>query len=459
MPLSPDDRKTFSLKIVSADTEVATYQVAQVQLAAEVVKSEKLDSANKNLFDPFNSLINTYQLEYTDLDGLTRTTITEQDILDSAAVKINNHFYPNNLQITVPSLSGSNNVWTKVKPFALTYAKGKNYTEGQPVVTKEDDLIGAITTLISSATAYSTIERTSGLQISSTGTCSNPIYTDSATCTLNSGTWTPGPNVLSSYAAVVTLKNNLITAVNALKAFLQTEVTHVVTTDKDTSRQTQNNTAINDINNIIIPALNTWLAYADFNATGVTLFNFNVINPATLAPTKLYPTQLTALNTALTTRSSFVTTRLSQLSTNIGDISQDLTNGDVIASSGLYGQRYGFLSLRLDLLNGSLTKLSGLRVAASAQASIVSSIRANKITYNSVVPTSALAAPGNDTNMIQVLDPSFLSVGDTVFIMAESQLELQRAVKSINGKRIELNDIVPSKYKTTDRLRIYKDLS
>jgi hypothetical protein len=420
---------------------------------------QKLDTANKNLFDPVNALVNTYQLEYTDLDGLTRAQITEQDILDSSAVKINNHFFPNNTTISVPSLASYNNVWTKIKPFALTYAIGKNYTEGQPVVTKESDLISAITTLISSASAYTTTEKTTGLHIEATGSCSLSQYTDQASCLANSGVWTPGPNQLSTYTAVQTLKTNLVTAVNALKTFLQTEVTHVVTDDKNTSRQTQNNAAINDINNVIIPALNTWLAYPDFNVTGVTLANFNTINPATLAPTKLYTTQLNALSTALSTRSSFITTRQSQLATVLGTIDQNLTTGDINTSSGLYGQRYGLLLLRLDLLNGSLTKLANLQVANNAQESIISSIRTNKETYNSIVPTSALIAPGNDTAFIQVADPSFLSVGDTVFVMAESQVELQRAVKSINGKRVELNDVVPSKYKSTDKLRVYKDLT
>src|SRR6185369_9395356 len=97
------------------------------------------------------------------------------------------------------------------------------------------------------------------------------------------------------------------------------------------------------------PALNTWLAYSDFNTAHgqTTCAGFNAYNSNLLAPTKLHSTQLSALSTALSSRSSFVTTRISQLDTNLGTIVQDVSTGDLTSSSGLYGQRYGFLSLRL----------------------------------------------------------------------------------------------------------------
>lgn len=460
MSLLPDDRKSFSLKIASADQEIGVYIQAKAQLAAEVAKLQRIDDANKNLFDPTNLITNMYQTEYTALDGITRFSFGEVNIQDSAAVKIGNYFYPNNVQIPVPSLAATNNVWTKPKPFAITYAIGKNYTEGQPVVTKEGDLVAAVQSAVTALSSFSAIEKATGLKLEFAGTCSLPQFTTESTCVAGGGTWDAqsGIATLVTNTALVNAKNTLVSAVNALKTFLQTEVTSIVTTDKNVTIQGQNNAAINNINAIIIPALNTWLAYVDFNSTGVTSSNFNTFDATTLAPTKLSAAMLTALSNSLTARLSYITTRLSQLSVTVGTISQDLNTG-AVTSSGIYGKRYSLLLLRLDILNGSLSKLLSMKNASGAQDAIIESIKTNKATYLTVVPTSLLTAPGNDTATIQIADDGMFSIGDSVYIMAEGQEELQRAIKSVNGKVIVLNDIVPAKYKTANKLRIYKDLT
>lgn len=458
MSLIKADRLSFSLQIVSADDQIKAFVIAKGQVTTELAKLQALDDGNKNLFDPINVRTNKYQQEYTALDGLTRTTFAETNIQDSATMKLGNYFYPNDVNVVVPSLSGTHNVWTKPKPFALTYAIGKNYTEQQPVVQKEGDLITACQALITTSLAMQAIETASGLTLQATGSCSNPVHLTQSSCVLGGGVWTPGPNILIPSTVAIQLKTDLVAAVNALKTFLQTEVGYIVTDDKDAVIQGQNDTAISNINTVAIAALNTWLAYVDFNSTGVNAGNYNSFNAATLAPTKLSVVQINALKTALNNRSSFITTRLGQLATTVGTISQSLTDGSV-TSSGIYGKRYAFLILRLDLLNGSLSKLISLKNAITAQDAIIASIKSNKATYMTVIPTSALAAPGNDTNMVQLVDASFLSPGDTVYVMAESQEELQRAIKSINGNVVTLNDIVPAKYKTTDKLRLYKDIT
>lgn len=458
MPLSQEDRKTFSLKIASADDEVKVYTNAKSQLAGEVVKMQKVDDANKNLFDPINTKTDSYQLELSSLDGNGRTTFSETNIQESAAVKIGNYFFPNNEQVSVPSLSSNYNIWTKPKPFARTFAIGKNYSETFSTVQKEGDLIATVNATITSILTYSAKERTTGLKLQSSGTCDINTYTTQATCEANSGVWTTGPDVLTPSTALIALLSDLKNAVNALKTFTQNEATLIVTGDSDTLAQAQNTVAFNNINNTLIPALNTWLGYVDFNSTGVNSFNYNTFIIAPLAPTKLYPDQINALIAAINSRTSFIATRVSQLNVVLGGITQDLSTGEV-TFSGLYGRRYSFLLLRLDMLNGSLSKLYSAKLATNAQDSIISSIKTNKSTYHSVVPTSLLLAPGNNTAVIQLADTSFLSAGDTVYIIAEGQIELQRAIKSINGNAVILNDIVPAKYVTGNKLRLYKDLT
>lgn len=459
MPLSQDDRIAFSLQIVTADSQVKGLTQAKTQLQTQIDKITKLDTANKNLFDPFNIRINSYQIEYGMLDGNLRTTIAEQNIQDAANKQLQNYFFPNDTNVVVPDLSASHNIWTKVKPFALTYAIGRNYTEVYGSTQKEGDLISPILSFISSAGSFTNIQNTTG-QTCYDGTCSLSQYTDQVSCNNNSGIWTLGDHIAND-PNIQTLKNSLVSAVSALKAFLITEASIIVTNDPNTSNQALNNAAINNINNIIIPAINTWLGYADFNTAHgqTTCVGFNAFNSNLLAPTKLHSTQLAALQSAINTRSSFITTRLGQLSTIMGSISQDLSTGDIISSSGLYGQRYGFLVLRLNALGGSLSQLVSMSASSGAQDSIISNILSTKATYLSILPTSIFKAPGNGTTSITLTDTSLFSAGDSVYVMADNQEELRRAIKSVNNDTIILNDIVPAKYRPAENARMYKDLT
>ncbi|NJO48229.1 MAG: hypothetical protein HC840_00775 [Leptolyngbyaceae cyanobacterium RM2_2_4] len=461
MPLSQEDRLAFSLNIVTAADKIKAFDMSQAQTAAEIAKLVKLDAANKNLFDPPNTLITSYQTEMGMLDGLGRTAIVEQNIQDSAARTIQNFFFPNDLNIVVPSLAASHNVWIRIPPFALTYAIGKNYTEGYGTVQKEADLINPILAFITAAGGNTDMENTTGQQCGSTGTCSNPMYTDQTTCTMNGGVWTPGPDAITSDPAIQTLKTDLVSAVNAYKAFLQSMVAIIVTNDPTPANQALNQTAIDNINNVIIPALNTWLAYSDFNTAHgqTTCAGFNSYNSNLLAPTKLHSTQLAALQSAINARSSFVTTRTGQVSGFLGTITQDLNTGELTSSTGLYGKRYGFLLLRLHTLDGSLSKLKALQNGKGAQDSIKANIANTKNTYLSILPTSLLKAPGNGTNSITLVDTSFLSPGDTVFVTADGQEELQRAVKSVSNDTVVLNDSIPAKFRPAEKARLYKDIT
>lgn len=463
MAMTKDDRVAFSLKIVSADAEVKGLEAAKVALVTQQGVIQKLDTANKNLFDPSNLVINSYQAELAALTSIVRSVIVEQDILDAAAKKIQNHFFPNDLSAVVPSLSSLRNVWPRVQPFALTFAIGKNYFEVYPGTTqKEGDLIAPVLSLISSASIFTDIQKTSGQQVSTVGgTCSLLLYTTQATCiaaTPTPGVWTPGIDTIVAYPEVQTLATNLTAAVNALKTFLLAEVALIPV---DPKQQTDNDAARDNINNVILPALNTWLAYQDIKnvPNTVTPIQFPTYNPALLAPTKLHSTELAALQAAISSRSSFVTTRTGQIQVVLGNISQDINTGEITSQSGLYGKRYGFLLLRLNALGGSLTQLTSLQTASGAQDAIKANTLATKATYFSILPTSLLKANAAGSNVIHVVDPSFLAVGDQVFVFAETQEELTRGVKAIAGQMVTLSDVVPAKYTTSIKARIYKDLT
>lgn len=460
MALSPADRAAFSLFIVSSAEQIAGLQKAKQQLAAEVVKAQKLDDANKNLLDPATASVTAYQSEMNALDGNLRTVVLEQNVQDAAKKILQNYFFPNDTTITVPDLAANHNIWIQPNPFANSYAIGKNYTEGYGSTTKEGNLVSAVLGYITAAGSHTDIQNTTGESCNtSTGTCSISMYTDQTTCEANSGVWTPGADVIANDPAIQTLKTNIVAAVNTLKTFLIAEAALIVTNDP--ANQTINQAAIDNINNVIVPALNTWLGYVDFNTAHgqSTCAGFNAYNSNLLAPTKLHSVQLSALQSALTARNTFVATRTGQLNTILGSITQDLTNGNITASSGLYGKRYGFLALRLNIFGGSLSKVVSLNASNGAQDAIIGNIQGTKSTYMGLIPTSLFKAPGNGTSSITVIDPSSFAAGDAVYILAEGQDELQRAVKSVSGNTIILNDVIPAKYRPAEKARLYKDLT
>lgn len=464
MPINQPDRIAFSLAEVQANAKIKAINTAKAQIQASIAQLQALDTANDNLFIPANALINEYQNEFQYLDGNVRSVIVEQDIQDSANKKFQNHFFPNDPQTAVPALSTTQNVWTQFPPFASTYAVGLNYVQVYPsTITYEVQVINNILAFITAAGAFFDIENTSGQHAipNPAGTCSISMYTDEATCVANSGIWTPGPDIIESYAAVVTLKNNIVAAVNSLVSILNLEVAAIPTNDPNSTNQTQNNAAITYINSTFLPAINAWLANPDFNpvpGSVTTIAQFYAYNSNLLAPTKLHSTQLATLHAALSARLTFTTTRIAQLNTVLGSISQNISDGTV-TSSGLYGERFGFLALRLHILTGSLIQLNGLLNTTNAQTAIAASIAQNRDTYYGILPTSALQAPGNGTATISLVDVSFLSVGDIIHMVADNQPEITRGIKSINVNSVVLSDVVPPQISPATNGRLYKDLT
>jgi hypothetical protein len=414
MPLSQNDRIAFSLAIVQADATIAGIQNAQNALNAKIASLESLDTANDGLFSPVNGLITAYQIELQNLDGNGRTSITEQNLIDSANHILGNVFFPNNTQASVPSLAPTN-VWSKVNPFALGFAIGKNYSEAFTPVSSESAQMTAINAIITSATGmYTDTELTTGIDMAMDG-------------------------------AIVTIKNNMVTAVTALQATANAELTALNSiTDTNATRAAQNVTAISNLNTFL-SALSSWQAQPDFAPMP--------------GPSKLHSTQLAALQAAFTVRNTFIPTRITQLDTNLGSITQSLTDGTITASSGLYGQRYSFLNLRVNALSGSLSQILSLQGAVNAQTQMIANIISTVAIYKTLLSVGLFSAAGNGTAVIHTADASLFSPGDFVYIYSEQQVELTRGIKSINGNAITLNDIVPSKYTTSNNGRVYKDLT
>jgi hypothetical protein len=436
MALTQDQRIEISKKIVSIPMENASALDSKSKLEEVKVKTKSQDDGNKSFSDDKTVFINGYQNEIKRLDGNDRTEIIEQDFVDSAVNKVGNYFFPNQQSIATPSLADG--VWKQFIPFAKTKSVGKFYNEAYQTIQKEGDIVALIQGYNVSMDAFTGIQRTTG-----------------QSCTVGA----PPPDVIANNATIQTLSTNIITQVNNWKTFLTDSIPFITTTDPDAIKQAQNNAAIADINNSIA-VLNAWLASPTFD-TGhgqTTCSGFNAYNPFLLSATKFRTDVFNTLKNEITARLSFITGRITEVSTNLGDIVQNNSNGQITSSSGLYGARFPFINLRLNLMAGTLKKLEGLKLGQRAQDESIDFNAAAGSAYGSIMFATILAAPSTGGDKIHLKDASGISVGNSIYLVANEQQEIVLTVLAKTGNMIQVSQEVSQKYRTDNLSRVYKIL-
>lgn len=219
--------------------------------------------------------------------------------------------------------------------------------------------------------------------------------------------------------------------VNSAIADMVTQLTAardaVWTSDPDATRDAQNDQAIIDYNNAI----------SDFNSA--------IGSPA-------------AAQTALDDRAPFRATRKAQINATLGTINQNLSTGEVTGGSGFYFERFGFIILRLDLLGGSLIEQVGIERGISAQNAQKNFNNSAKTTYLGVMYASRFRSPAANTGTLHLIDASGFSPGDSVYVVAENQQEIQATVNNVSGNAIFLDTNIPQKYTHENLGRVYKEL-
>jgi len=456
MALSQDDRIAISKKIISIPLQDAQADRVKEQLEAERIKAEKEDLGNKELMDANTLLINPYQSELERYDGNGRVQLAEQMIVDSSNKTFQNNFFPNDPQTALPSVPSG--VWKNFPAFSGSVAVGKSYTETYSSVQKEQDLIDVINAQIVTMESYTSVGRSTG-QVCTTGVCSLSQYDNEIDCVNGGGTWVPSLDSITSDTEIQSTNTALKNAVQAWEDFIN--ITHglVAVVDLDVTRSAENDAARDDITNSI-SVINAWQALADFDTTHgeTTCAGFNSIDVNTLGATKYRAAELQPLKDEITARQAFITTRVAQIVSYLGSVTQDLNTGEIVSADGLYGNRFRFIDMRLNLIGGSLAKTRGFEQGKDAQDRFKQSNANAAAAYASVMVATAFRAPGAGTATIHVIDATGFSVSDTVFIVADKQSEISTTIQSIDGNRIVLTKNIPKKYRENEGARLYKIL-
>jgi hypothetical protein len=457
MALNQADRIAFSAAIIKAVENIASIETAQQATDKARQLAFDLDQGNKRLVDSKSTLIAQYHVEINNISGQTRTELLESDFQDGAKRILGNFLFPNNSPSTPPSIAP--NPWIAFRPYAGNKAVGKGYNDAlaAPSGGELPNISSMLSRINNLETLYLAIEIATG-QTCTNGTCSIPLYITSASCTLNGGTWTPGPDAIVTYTAVHNELTALIADANAYRTALLNEQANIIN-DPDPTRQAINTAALAALT-VPLAAVNAWLAHPNFNTSHgqTTCAGFFGYNPSLLAPTKLTSSELTAFKNSLTARQTAATSRQSQISSYLGSVSQNLTTGS-FTGSGLYFERWVYANLRLNVIGGSLTNYLSFDRAIQGQNDLKQSYTDSKDIYETLMVCSRLSAPSNGTTTLHVKNSSGFSPGDEVYLVSDTQPEMKMNIESISGTRIVLGKAIPAKYRPNEYARLYKDIS
>jgi len=440
MALSKDERIAISKKIVSIPIENKNSDNTTKQLEAVLVDAQTKDTSNKGLIERLDPKINSYQNEKEILDGATLLELSEQNIVDAANKKLQNFFFPNDSTVPLPSVPDG--IWKNFQSFSGTVAIGRKYTEDNDTQDNEQQAIVDILALIATAESNTDVTRVTGESCTT-----EPIPP-------------PPTDTVDDDPVIQQLLVDLKARVDNLQSFHVLQKAAISgNPDTDSGNQVENQTADDDIDNNITPALTTWEAYQDFDPQGGTsCTSFNSIDINTLADTKLKPAMLSALKTAIQTRQTFVATRVSQIAGNLGGVTQ-AANGDINATTGFYGERFRLIELRLNLMNGSLNTVTGLTKAIDAQGQAKKSNENAAIAYSSVISVSSITSKTNGSRYVNVKDASIFSIKDVVYIKAVGKPEIQTSIVGKVGNRLEVAKNITQGYNLENLGRVYKDLT
>lgn len=454
--LTKEDRIVISKKVIAIEKENEGIDSLMESIALHENKLIEQDNANKAIFNISNVLISQYESEVERLFGLGRVSVLEQDLINSSQMKLGNYFSPNDQSNKAPSLPDG--VWKLFLPYAKNIAIGKNYQESFGVTQGENEIIGHIKGVIDSLEAFVNIERVTGQSCESNGVCSISSNTTQLTCVDGGGTWNV-EDVISNNPQIHSLKDQLFDLVGQLRDFISLSKDLIVTNDSDSSRQTLNDLAILH-SQTTLHNLNYWLSLPSFdtNHHQTTCVDFYMYNPFLLIETLLRADSLQDLKDILIDRENYLHSRDTQIQGFLGSVEQSLSDGSIVSSSGLYGQRYNVINLRLNLMTGSMRLVEGAKLGKGAQEQAIASNNNASNVYSSIMVVSAFKAPAQGHKKIHIMNTNGFSIGDEVFIASNTQNEISTTITNIQGTLVELNVNIPQKYRHNEGARLYKVL-
>lgn len=500
---SDEDIKRISFEYVNyqalRDDELAKLA------STNVVKDEfeALDNSNKQFTDFYRQLASKYHTELNYLNEDTRTSLPDENSLIDGARR-GTKYYP----VTVPS-----DIWLRLPPkiqpennanptsvysgpnelgsiqAALLQMSGiVNGFSGAGVADVETTYNGGPTIRITDVTTFSVggrfliydngeslfAEITSITQ--DAGSCSDPQYTNQATCESNMENWTQplegelGINVLSYSGGPISAGAEIVTS---LPGFTNDERQETVgmTTERQAFLQVFKSlvdSAINDVRllyeNTIIPHHETYDDIKNKALNEAELVQINTVVqdiidwqalPSTGLNSRFNDVNLGVLEDAFNLRLTQITERITEIQTILGSVSQDPASGN-FSGSGIYFDFADWENKRINTATGTLARFFNIELALVVIQQNIDNLDSNRDEQNAYFFIQAFITAQNIDNQIEVADASDFSIGDMVKISANEQPVLEVEITDIQGNFIEIDTVLPIGYNVTNQARIVK---
>ena len=466
--LTKQDRIETSKKLVGIEDEIALSDFLAADNDKNLIEAQNKDAPNKKFIEERNALILLYQEELLLIEGTTRSELTEDIIVDSANRVINNSFFPNDPQTPLPSVPDG--IWKSLVPVSTNHAIGKTNLEQYPATGAriEQDIIDDINAKITEVELNLVSHLATGLQCDPGGSCSGedtPPQTTEAACLLDNGSWLSGVDSYSTNTTVDTQLGELEVLIQEWEDRIFNERSWLPTNEKNATRIAKNTIADDDATNAIT-IIDAWQATQDYDTTttlptgfdGAACLVFDAMVEGDFEDAKLQPSTLQLVKDELIARSSYIATREAELIGDdyLGSIDQDLSSGTLNGFKGLYGERMLFMDMRLNTSTGTLSRVKAIERGGEFHGASKASAEIASNALSLVMVATKAAAPGIDTNYLNVKDASSFSVGDRIYIVADDQEELSGSVLEKDGNRVKLSFVIPKKYTKANKTRLYK---
>lgn len=477
MPLSNQDLCNIAKEFAVSKSDQADDKAAIPNISEQISKKE--EQAVRG-YIPYNNAhverITPYEMEHLWLDGTTYSTITQSQIETFSPTSGKcSYFFPD--------------TWTKSN--AQLTANGN----GNPKTTSPNSESGILNDTLENQGLIAQINLLRNGQINSRPS-DNLVtsYSPGATSiTVNNSTHTVG-NLLyisgSGTSAVVRIASISISTTTVLGI---TEIIAPATTiginglvveniagfsnsERASLISSSYQRILTELSNRIISSAALWntAMINQFSQLGLNIDSASQINAAksaistaqtgynnwlSLSTTgssgKFVDTSLNNLATYYNTRNSFFATRIAQITAALGTVSQD-SQGNY-SGNGLYLQRFKCLNFLINLSNGALYQVNGLKTAKSTFEQKVANGADKLATYSNITRYSSFTADPVGSS-VKADNLSQFIVNDSVLLTANDLPGIQCQIISISGTTVTLSIQIPKEYTKSAKAGIIKSV-
>lgn len=472
MPLSNKDLSDIAKEFATAKGELTDDKNAIPNIQEQVdKKQEQADRINILYKDAHVERVTPYEIEHRWIDGTTYTTITQQQIDDSAARLPSSLFFPSSWTKSNAQLSASGNgnprssspnsesaVLNSVLENGGLIAQIGLLRNGQASAASSETLDlayspGATTLTFDNAHSF-TIGRY--LYISGSGTSALVKITASTSLTINIIEIIPPATTIASGGTAV---ENIIGFTNSERQTLTSATYQRILT--------QLTTMISSAAGLYAAAIANQIAQLTINidaAAQVTAAKTAATNAQTayntwngLAATgvggKWTDTPLNNLATSYNARNAGFATRISQIATALGSVAQD--GEGIYTGNGNYLQRFKTLNFLINTANGPLYQINGLKSAKGNFQDKVANTTDKLATFSNLVRYGGFTADPMGT-LIMIDGASSFAPGDSVLLCGTDLPSVECTVVSVSSASIVLNITVPPAYTKGSKSGIIK---